>query len=307
MNASSGKYPKLAVGFHTGAFNSAYFSFPKTVEWARTHGVHSIECGFLDGVSWNHGLGYFPHLAAWEDPVAVRDMLDRNGVALSQIDAAFPISGRQGGIIGVPYVINTIRWAALAGCPMVDTTDGLYRPEGMSDQEAMDGMRRSYEIILENAARYGIIINIETHGYFTANPDRMEEMLDFNDSGLLQMTFDTGNVYIAGQDPVAYLKRFIGRVSHLHVKDVAPVLAEKSRGKQSGIGMSHSAIGEGVNAGNIRECLTILKEFGFGGAVSLECDAGGGPVLERSLKWFGGLLDELIYASDLTLAVTEDA
>ncbi len=306
MKPSSEKRPKLQVGFHTGGFNSAYFSFPKTVKWARTHGVHGIECGFLDGVSWNHGLGYFPHLAAWEDPVAVREMLDRNGVTLSQIDAAFPISGRQGSIIGVPYVINTIRWAALAGCPMVDTTDGLHRPEGMSDQETMDGMRRSYEIILENAARYGIIINIETHGYFTANPDRMEEMLEFADSKLLQMTFDTGNVYIAGQDPAAYLKRFIGRVSHLHVKDVAPVLAEKSRGKQTGIGMSHSAIGEGVNADNIRECLTLLKEFGFSGAVSLECDAGGGPVLERSLEWFRDLLDALAYASDLTLAVAKD-
>jgi len=33
---------------------------------------------------------------------------------------------------------------------------------------------------------------------------------------------------------------------------------------------------------------------------------GGGPVLERSLEWFGDLLDELAYASDLILAVTKD-
>jgi hypothetical protein len=32
---------------------------------------------------------------------------------------------------------------------------------------------------------------------------------------------------------------------------------------------------------------------------------GGGPVLERSLKWFGDLLDELGYESDLTQ--TKDA
>lgn len=263
MSVSSEKNPKLEVGFHTGGFNSAYFSFPKTVEWARLHGVHSLECSFVDGVFWNHGLGYFPHLAAWEDPVAVNEMLDRNGVALSQLDAAFPISGRQGGIIGVPYVINTIRWAALARCPMVDTTDGLHCPEDMSDREAMDAMRRCYEMILENAERYGIIVNIETHCYFTANSGRMEETLHFVDSSLLQMTFDTGNVYIAGQDPAAYLKRFIGRVAHVHVKDVARVLAETSRGKQTGIGMSHSVIGEGVNADNIRACLTILKASGF--------------------------------------------
>jgi hypothetical protein len=70
--------------------------------------------------------------------------------------------------------------------------------------------------------------------------------------------------------------------------------------------MSHSAIGEGVNADNIRECLTVLKTFGFSGAVSLECDAGGGPILERSLKWFGDLINELGYESDLTSTQIKD-
>ena len=56
----------------------------------------------------------------------------------------------------------------------------------------------------------------------------------------------------------------------------------------------------------IRECLAVLKTSGFGGAVSLECDAGGDPILERSLKWFGNLLDQLAYANGLTPAVTKD-
>ena len=46
--------PMLEVGFHTGAFNSAYYSFLRAVEWARTHGVKGIECGYVDGVTWNH-------------------------------------------------------------------------------------------------------------------------------------------------------------------------------------------------------------------------------------------------------------
>jgi inosose dehydratase len=289
----------LNIGFHTGAFNSAYYSFQRAVEWAGEHGVHGIECGFVDGVTWQHGLGYFPHIASWEDPVQIAELMAQHNVALSQIDAAFPISGKTGPSIALPYILNTIRYAAQVGCPMVDTTDGLHQPEGLTDAEAMESMRRCYGEIVDSATRYNIVINIETHGYFTSDPDRMAKMLDFVDSPLLQMTFDTGNVYIAGQDPVTFLQRHVKRVSHVHVKDVAPQLADLQRGKQTGIGMSHSAVGGGVNADNIEKCFAVLKESGFDGAVSLECDARGGPVMEESVRWIRGVLDRLDYMHDL--------
>jgi sugar phosphate isomerase/epimerase len=127
----------------------------------------------------------------------------------------------------------------------------------------------------------------------------MGAMLDFVDSPYLRMTFDTGNVFISGSDPMAFLRAHIKQVAHVHIKDVAPQLADSSRGKQTGIGMSHSAIGDGVNAGNIRDCLAMLKEHGFSGAASLECEARGGPVLLRSIRWTKGVLDELAYHHDL--------
>lgn len=291
--------PALEVGFHTGAFNSAYFSFPKAVEWARVHGVRNIECGFVDGVTWNHGLGYFPHVASWEDPRVVRRLLDDAGVTLSQIDAAFPISGLTGPTVAVPYVLNTIRWAALAGCPMVDTTDGLHRPEGLTDTQALDAMKRSYEQIVASAERYDIVVTIETHGYFTSDVERMATMLEFVDSPHLKMTFDTGNVFISGNDPVEFLRSLVSRVGHVHIKDVAPALSDSSRGKQTGIGMSHVAVGEGVNADNIRRCLLLLKESNWSGAASLECEARGGPVLVRSVYWLRDTLDAVGYAHDL--------
>lgn len=43
----------------------------------------------------------------------------------------------------------------------------------------------------------------------------MEEMLDFVDSPFLRMNMDTGNTFIAGRDRVAFLKRFLNRVSHV--------------------------------------------------------------------------------------------
>jgi sugar phosphate isomerase/epimerase len=53
----------------------------------------------------------------------------------------------------------------------------------------------------------------------------MEKMLAFVDSPYLRMNMDTGNTFIAGQDPVAFLTKFKNKVSHVHVKDVSDTLA----------------------------------------------------------------------------------
>jgi len=211
----------MKIGFHTDAFNSAYFSFEKCLEWAQKNDVHYIECGLIDGVSWIHGLGYQPHVALYEDPALLRKKMANYGLQFSQVDAAYPLSGKDGPLRGVPYVMKAIQWARLTGCPYVDTTDGMHRPEGLTDEEAMDLMKRSYEQIIEVAEAHQITINIEPHGYFTTKPEMMARMLDFCDSEYLRMNMDTGNTFIAGQDPAAFIERFIDRVSHVHIKDVS--------------------------------------------------------------------------------------
>jgi sugar phosphate isomerase/epimerase len=285
--------PAMKIGFHTDAFNSSFFSFEKCLDWAKRNGVHFIECGLIDGVSWANGLGYYPHLSLYEDPVLLRRKMESYGVRFSQVDAAYPLSGKDGPIRGVPYVMHAIQWAAQTGCTRVDTTDGLHAPPGLSDQEAMDLMKRSYEQILEIADAHQVIVNIEPHGYFTTKPEFMGRMLRFVDSPCLRMNMDTGNTFIAGQDPVAFLERFVDRVSHVHVKDVSETLAAATRGKQTGIAVSHCALGDGVNAGNIKKCFALLRDHGFDGVLSIECEGQGGPMIERSLKWLRDSLAEL--------------
>jgi len=283
----------MKIGFHTDAFNSAYWSFERCLQWAQRNGVHYIECGLIDGVSWIHGLGYQPHVALYEDPVLLRRKMDRYGVQFSQVDAAFPLSGEEGPLRGVPYVMKAIAWAAQVGCPCVDTTDGLHAPEGLTESEAVALMKRSYQQILRVAEAHRIIVNIEPHGYFTTKPDRMAEMLAFVDSPYLRLNMDTGNTYIAGQDPVQYLQRFLPRVSHVHVKDVSASLAQALRGGLTGIAVSHCALGDGVNAANIRQCLSLLRDAGYTGVLSIECEGAGGPMIEQSLAWLRRTLKEL--------------
>jgi sugar phosphate isomerase/epimerase len=282
----------IKIGFHTDAFNSSYWSFEQCLQWAQKNDVHYIECGAIDGVSWIHGLGYQPHIALWEDPMAMRAKLEKYGLQFSQIDAAFPMSLPEGSSLGVTYALNTIRWAHIVGCDHIDTTDDRFAPPGMTDDQALEMMKRAYGQIVETAERYKMIIDIEPHGYYTTKPEFMAKMLAFVDSPYLRMNMDTGNTFIAGQDPVAFLQRFKDKVSHVHVKDVSDSLAQSLRGELTGIAVSQCAIGDGVNVDNIKKCFDILVDIRYDGVVSLECEGQGGPMIEKSLAFVRGLVDD---------------
>jgi sugar phosphate isomerase/epimerase len=282
----------IEIGFHTDAFNSSYWNFEQALQWAQKNDLHWVECGMIDGVSWIHGLGYQPHVAMWEDPMMWREKAAKYGLRFSQIDAAFPMSLPEGASLGVEYVLRTIRWAYLAGCDHVDTTDDRFAPKGLTNDQALDMMKRSYSQIIEVAERYKMIIDIEPHGYYTTKPEFMEKMLSFVDSEYLRMNMDTGNTFIAGQDPVAFLQKFKHKVSHVHVKDVSDTLAASLRGELTGIAVSQCAIGDGVNGENIKKCFDILVENKFDGVVSLECEGQGGPMIEKSLAWVRNIVNE---------------
>ena len=283
----------MQIGFHTDAFNSSYWSFEQCLDWGQRNGIHFIECGTIDGVSWIHGLGYQPHVALWQDPVLLRRKMEKQELEFSQLDAAFPLSLPEGASLGVEYVLHTIRWAKLAGCPRVDTTDDRCRPAGMSDREGLDHMCRIYRQIVPVAEAYQIVVNIEPHGYYTTKPDFMAEMLGFCDSRFLRMNMDTGNTFIAGQDPIGFIERFHDSINHVHIKDVSPSLAASARGELTGIAVSQCAIGDGVNAENIRRSVALLASYGYDGVLSLECEGQGGPMIERSLAWVRELLMEV--------------
>ena len=278
--------PQIGIGFHTDAFNSSHKSFEQALAWAQENDVHYIEPGVIEGACWIHGLGYFPHISLLEDPALLRKKMERYGVEFSQIDAAYPLSGRDGLTVGVPYVQKAIAWAALAGSPRVATTDGLHKPEGLEDREALDLMKRSYGEIIRVAEAHEVVVTIEVHGYFTTRADWLAEMLAFcGDSPWLRLNLDTGNTFIAGNDPVRFADRFLDKIDHVHVKDVSQSLADSVRGGATGIAISHVAAGDGVNAENIRQILAKLSDNGFDGVLSIECEGQGGPMLADSLSW----------------------
>lgn len=274
----------LHLGMHTDNWRTLSGSMATAVESARRHQLEYIEFGVIDGQDFIQGLGFAPTVSLDSNPIRLKRWLDACGLKVSQIDAAYPITGPLGAAHGVRYVQKAIQFAAAIGCPRVDTTDGATRPAGYSDEEVLAITKQNYRQILEWADDYDIIIDVEPHGPYTTDPDVMERILNFFDTPRLQMNLDTGNTFIAGRDPVAFARRFLDRISHVHVKDVSQSLADALRGEDTGIPTSEVAIGDGVNAKNIEGVIDLLKRANWDGVLSIECQ-GTPSCIQRSVEW----------------------
>jgi Sugar phosphate isomerases/epimerases len=117
----------------------------------------------------------------------------------------------------------------------------------------------------------------------------MQKLFSHFESEYLRFNMDTGNTFIQGNDPLEFLKTLRKYVTHVHIKDVSAGLAAALRGEATGIGVSEVAIGEGVNADNIKKCIQFLKETKWDGDISIEC-SGTDDKIASSVKFLRGII-----------------
>ncbi|MGC8469108.1 MAG: TIM barrel protein [Acetobacteraceae bacterium] len=131
-------------------------------------------------------------------------------------------------------------------------------------------------------ADHGLTVSIHAHaaGFIDFEPE-LERLLDEVDEGLLKICLDTGHHSYAGADPVAFLRRHIGRVSYMHFKDIDPVVRARAVAERAGF---YEACGQGIfcNLGkgvvDFAAVRDLLLERGFSGwcTVEQDCDPAGG-------------------------------
>ena len=213
-----------------------------------------------------------PHVDAWkDDPQEFRRRVKQFG-----FKGATALWAPHGAIIpdakSVEGITQAIRWAKEAGIPVVNAGDGRI-PKGMSEPDALAVLRDRLARILEVAAQCRVYLAIEPHGSFSLTADGLKKIMGLSDSAWLGINYDTANVHRATyvetinggyswtpfgrrQDEVATLKAVVGRVVHVHVKDV--------------VGAECVALGKGKV--NVRACIDVLLRHGYRGAFSLETE-----------------------------------
>jgi sugar phosphate isomerase/epimerase len=249
--------------------------FAAGVERAARIGFKFVEPMVHNGRELLSEAGYFHSVSMDEDPLEVREILERNGVRASGLSAHCPLMRPE---ISVPYLQKAVRFAAALGAPVVNTDEGI-RPEWVSMDDAFTIMKYTLASVLRVAERYGITVGIEPHQSISRTTEGLLRIATLIDSPLLKVNYDTGNAYLGGEDPYEGLKTVVDRLVHVHAKDITIKHAEAERGKTTGTPVG-CACGDGVI--DWERVIAILRGAGFGGVLSVEC---GTPLqAERSLS-----------------------
>lgn len=224
-----------------------------------------------DGAVLGNHFGFSAVASLDANPFDLRRMFDERGLRITSycahadlLDATAPWR------YGTSEVIKAVRSAAAIGVPHVITTEG--EPEttfgrNLTHDEAIFSIVEKLHEPVRIAEDHGVKILIEPHGPYTGNSDSLEEILHRIDSPALAVNLDTGNTWLAGSDPVEYVRRFGERIEHVHWKDLGSDWVEK-RGTIFGCGMSTIALGTGEI--DVQGVFNALVEVGFDGATTLE-------------------------------------
>jgi sugar phosphate isomerase/epimerase len=274
----------IEIAVNTDNFRSECRPTAYALDWASQNGLDKIELTAVNGEDFYEGLGFSPAISLNCDALALQRAIEKRGLSVSQLDCSYGIHRWE----VIPYMINGIKVAHSLKCPYIDVTDGAEVPENMSLDDEYN--RAIYHIgeALPYAKSYGVGINIEPHGPLTQNVELMIKMMKHFNDPLIGINFDTGNSFVAGNDPVEMAEELLPWIRHFHVKDVAPELG-KQIGEEMGIAASLVHVGQGINADNIKEIVAMLKARRWSGVMSLE--ASGENLTLKSLEWFRAIVN----------------
>lgn len=238
--------------------------FAAGVERAAQIGFRYVEPMVHNGRELLSEAGYFHSFSLDDDPFEMKDILDRHGVRPSGLSSHCPLMRPE---ISVPYLQKAIRFAAAIGAPVVNTDEGI-RPTWVSLEDAFQVMKYTLTTVLRTAERYGVNVGIEPHQSISCTTEGLLRIATLVKSPRLRVNYDTGNAFLAGEDPYAGLQAVRHLLVHVHAKDIAIQQAEAEKGKVTGTAVG-CACGDGVI--DWAKVVTILREANYDGVLSVEC------------------------------------
>ena len=148
--------------------------------------------------------------------------------------------------------------------------------EVMSPGEWRAFRDRIVHVARMGAEEHGLTVSIHAHaaGFMDFEPE-LERLLNEVDPALLKICFDTGHHSYAGFDPVAFMRRHVGRISYMHFKDIDPEVKEGVVASRTDF---YEACGQGIfcNLGrgdvDFAGVRDVLLDAGFDGWCTVEQD-----------------------------------
>ncbi|MDR1765132.1 MAG: TIM barrel protein [Lachnospiraceae bacterium] len=134
---------------------------------------------------------------------------------------------------------------------------------------------------------YGITLTYHHHmGTVVQSGEETRRLLDGTDPGVFSLLYDTGHFAYCGEDPLAMAKAFVGRIRHVHLKDIRPGVVQRVKDE----GLSFLA---GVRLGtftvpgdgsiDFAPVFDVLEKNGYEGYLLVEAEQD--PALANPLEY----------------------
>jgi len=232
---------KISIGINLEFVRHEDKSFEWGVAKAAELGYEYVEPMVHLGRELLSEAGYFHSVSMFDDPLRIQRACAQAGVKLSGLSSHCPLIKPE---ISVEYLKQAIRFAAECGAPVVNTDEG---PKPSWTTEAEDHVLMRYTLMeaAKVAEPRGVLIGLEPHQQYSQHPDGLDRIYRLVKSPAIGINFDTGNSYLCGHDPYKWLARVVGRLVHLHAKDIAVEQSNAERGKVTGTPVG-CACGDGV-------------------------------------------------------------
>jgi inosose dehydratase len=173
---------------------------------------------------------------------------------------------------------------------VADSIQGAPQPLYQRPRFFSDAQWDAYAARLDEFARYtlsrGVRLAYHHHmGAYVETPADVDNLMS-RTSDAVGLLFDAGHITFAGGDPLAVLDKHIGRVCHVHCKDVRPAVMKLARNRNwsfldSVIAGAFTVPGDGVV--NFPAIIERLKRHGYRGWLVVEAEQD--PVIAPSYAY----------------------
>ena len=272
------------------------------IAWAndddQSIGAHIPTETILDEAGRQIGFDGIENGHRWPaDPEALRALLARYGLAYISgwYSMNLLVRSVEDEIAAVQPALARLRHngcKVIIGCETSNSVQGD-RATPVNDRPrlspaAMADWGASVEAFAQYLAGQGIALAYHHHmGTVVESPDDIDAFMAATGPAT-RLLFDAGHCYFGGGDPATVLSTHVGRVAHVHAKNVrAPVAA---RARAEGLSFLDAVFagaftvpGDQDGAIDFAPLLRILKEAGYDGWIVIEAEQD--PVLRNPLMY----------------------
>ena len=243
-----------------------------------------------DGTQYGLGFPEGPELQA---------ALAARGLRLAEVYAALPAS--PAGLKAEALAVGRERLrllhdgggdvlcVALDGSPDRDERAGRAGAAGTPrfDDDAWRGLAAVLHTLADETIEAGHRLAFHPHaGTYIETPAEVARLVESTDPVRVGVCLDVGHYLVGGGDPVEALGRLGDRVTHVHLKDVDPVVLKQLRsGEVRDFGSAvHARLFTELGAGalDLLGCLRVLADRGYDGWLMVEQDSSWSPPTEAA-------------------------